>query len=103
MRYGTTGSQIPTGPSIVAALTVEKAIGPNKLDKAFALRLGINTLQKKHINVRVLKRTYNNNVLVELPDYDMKCQMALLEQVSALVAGEWCIQTVMNTLSGFET
>ena len=39
---------------IVAAAYGSKKL-PDKLDKAFALRLGINTLQKKHINVRVLK------------------------------------------------
>ena len=31
----------------------------------------------------------------------MKCQMALLKSSKGVV-GEWCIQTVMNTLSGFE-
>ena len=62
---------------IVAAAGGARSL-PDKLDKAFALRLGINTMKKKRINVIVKKRTYNNNINVLLPDYDnRKVQMAL--------------------------
>ena len=76
---------------------------PDKLDKAFALRLGIDTMKVKRLNVKVLERTYRNNVLVELPDYDnRKCQMALIKGNTQRFLGEWCIQTVSNNLSGFQ-
>jgi hypothetical protein len=88
--------------NIVAAAYADKKL-PDKLDKAFALRLGMDTMKKKRINVVVQKRTYSNNINVLLPDYDnRKCQMALTLGNTKGIAGEWCIQTVTNNVSGFQ-
>ena len=87
---------------IVAAAAGDKKL-PDKLDKAFALRLGVNTMKKKRINVIVKKRTYNNNINVLLPDNDnRKVQMALTLGNTKATAGDWCVQTVMNNVSGFQ-
>ena len=76
---------------------------PEKPDKSFAIRLGINTTKKKHINVRLLERTYNNNVLVELPDHDnQKCTLTIVLGNRQNTRNEWCIQSANNTLRGWE-
>jgi len=76
---------------------------PEKPDKAFALRLGLDTTKHKRINVKVLERTYRNNLLVELPDFgDTKCQIAVKQGNAQNTKNEWCIVTVSNTLKGWE-
>lgn len=77
---------------------------PDKLDKAFALRLGINTMQMKHINVVVRERGRKNNVIVDLPDYgNIRCQLALTKGNREKTKGEWCVQTCLNKgVKGFQ-
>ena len=76
---------------------------PTKLDKSFAIRMGINTMKRKRIAVKVVERTYKNNVLVELPQFDdVRCQVALVMGNQEDTKNEWCIKTVTNTLRGFE-
>jgi len=76
---------------------------PEKPDKSFAIRLGIDTMKKKRINVEVLERTYKNNILVSLPDYgDTRCQIAIKQGNQQNTKNEWCIATVSNTLKGWQ-
>lgn len=76
---------------------------PTKTDKAFALRLGIDTTKRKRINVKILGRTYRNNLLVELPEYDnAKCNISLYFGINNNIKNEWCITTVTNSLRGWE-
>lgn len=91
----------------VTLLIVGAAYGrkplPTKLDKSFAIRMGIDTMRRKRIDVRVLERTYKNNVLVEIPELDdVRCQVALTKGNQQDTKNEWCIKTVTNTLRGFE-
>ena len=88
---------------IVASAYSSKSL-PDKLDKAFALRLGIDTTKMKRINVTAVERTYNNNINVRLQDYDnIQCQMALIKGgTDGRLVGEWCIQTVMNDIRGWQ-
>ena len=76
---------------------------PEKPDKSFAMRLGINTMKMKRIDVEVVERTYRNNIIVKLPQFDnTECQVALKQGNRQNTRGEWCIVSVTNTLKGWE-